>query len=256
MRTVITVTQVCAAALLLICSTAQAHGPSLSHLRPQEMAEVSEGLRPARPNATDPGGISKWSLMKGFTCLGVCVLGFGSSLVPIKNTVTGDGMFFQWVFCCTLWLGSFVAHSLLGCPRVWLLSVFGGSLWCLGNLSTVPILKTVGLGIGFLIWSMVSLLMGWATARFGWFGLDPQDVPSPTLNYIGTALATVSTLILFFVKTETEQGDREEKEPLLSRNLHRGRFNQLDCVVNEYILGESSNRSWVDRLSPTQKKSL
>ena len=37
-----------------------------------------------------------------------------------------------------------------------------------GNINTVPIIKTIGLGLGMLFWGTVSLVLGWAVARFGW----------------------------------------------------------------------------------------
>ncbi|KAJ8338952.1 hypothetical protein SKAU_G00357380 [Synaphobranchus kaupii] len=234
-------TQACAAVLLL--ATAQAGEPVLSHLWGREY------------NVTHPGGAYNWPLIKGFASLGLCVIGFGSSLVPVKKTDTGDGLFFQWVFCSSMWLTSSLAHVILGCPRFWLLGALGGALWSMGNLTTIPILQTVGLGLGILIWSTTCLLMGWASARFGWFGLDQQDVPSPTLNYIGTALATISALILFLVRTETEKGgELDETEPLLQSKQRSGTPNQLDSAVNERVSAESSNGSWANRLSSNQRK--
>jgi len=32
-------------------------------------------------------------------------------------------------------------------------------------------------------------------SRFGWFGIDPQGVPKPTLNYIGTAVTAMRLCI-------------------------------------------------------------
>ncbi|KAJ8402329.1 hypothetical protein AAFF_G00368180 [Aldrovandia affinis] len=211
----------CTAALLLSTASALAHGPGLGNHKLQYADQVGAGLPMTESNATHPGATDSWSMMKGFFCLGLCVIGYGTSLVPLKNTDTGDGLFFQWVFCSSLWMGSFLAHTILGCPRVWLLSVLGGMLWSIGNLATIPILKTVGLGVGYLIWSVSTLLIGWATA---------------------------SCLILFLVKTEIEQGEREEREPLI----------KMDYVVSdENILEESnSNRAWVDRLSSKQRKPL
>lgn len=32
----------------------------------------------------------------------------------------------------------------------------------------VPIVKTIGLGQGILIWANVNLLLGWASGRYDW----------------------------------------------------------------------------------------
>lgn len=34
-----------------------------------------------------------------------------------------------------------------------------------GNITVVPIVKTIGLGLGLLIWASFNLLMGWASSR-------------------------------------------------------------------------------------------
>lgn len=38
-------------------------------------------------------------------------------------------------------------------------------LFPLGNITVVPIVKTIGLGLGLLIWASFNLLMGWASSR-------------------------------------------------------------------------------------------
>lgn len=34
-----------------------------------------------------------------------------------------------------------------------------------GNLAAVPVIKSIGLGLGILIWGSSSLMMGWASSR-------------------------------------------------------------------------------------------
>uniref|UniRef100_A0A3P9A4V0 Transmembrane protein 144 n=1 Tax=Esox lucius TaxID=8010 RepID=A0A3P9A4V0_ESOLU len=181
-----------------------------------------------RTNSSDAGH----HLLKGFTSLGLSVIGFGTSLCPIKRTETGDGLFFQLVFSNTLQLGSLIVYWIQGCPTIWMFSLLGGFLFSAGNLTTIPIIRTIGLGMGFLIWSTFSLLTAWATARFGWFGLDQQYVANPTLNYIGTGLATISALISFFIKT-TDQLDliEDNSQPYIARS-----------------------RRWTEKLSPMNRK--
>ncbi|XP_036384638.1 ileal sodium/bile acid cotransporter-like [Megalops cyprinoides] len=190
---------------LIYASSQLLNGLLLVAARLQDRGQVVEDLKTTALNASHPGEPANWPLIKGFVSLGLCIVGFGSAFVPIKKADTGDGMFFQWVFCGTLWLGSFLVHALLGCPRFWLLSSAGGVLWCIGNLATVPILKTVGLGMGYLIWSTFTLLMGWATA---------------------------SAVFLMLIKTEAEtemgaeQDEREEREPLLQKEMQGTHCNQ------------------------------
>ncbi|XP_062055019.1 transmembrane protein 144-like isoform X4 [Lepus europaeus] len=71
-----------------------------------------------------------------------------------------------------------------------------------GNIAVVPIIKTIGLGLGILIWGSFNALTGWASSRFGWFGMDAEEVPKPLLNYIGAGLSVVSAFIFLFIKSE------------------------------------------------------
>lgn len=40
-----------------------------------------------------------------------------------------------------------------------------------GNVMTVPIIKTIGLGQGILIWGSANLLSGWASGRYFCYSL-------------------------------------------------------------------------------------
>ena len=60
-----------------------------------------------------------------------------------------------------------------------------------GNLCAVPVIKTIGLGKGILIWGTFNLISGWASGRFGWFGMKARPPPNVGLNYGGVALAVV-----------------------------------------------------------------
>lgn len=80
-------------------------------------------------------------------------------------------------------------------------------MWNTGNLATVFCIKTCGLAVGVLIWSTTSLIMGWASGRFGFFGLTPQ-VPTTTtklaLNYASVVLAASSAIIFVFIKSTSK----------------------------------------------------
>uniref|UniRef100_A0A7M4EW52 Transmembrane protein 144 n=1 Tax=Crocodylus porosus TaxID=8502 RepID=A0A7M4EW52_CROPO len=129
----------------------------------------------------------------GFTSSAVAVFLFGTNFVPVKKFDTGDGMFFQWILCTAIWIVSLVVNLIQKCPQFWPLAMLGGFLWATGNITVVPILKTIGLGLGLLIWASFNLLTGWASSRFGWFGIDPEEVAKPTLNYIGATLSLLSS---------------------------------------------------------------
>ncbi|XP_026885196.2 transmembrane protein 144a isoform X2 [Electrophorus electricus] len=111
-----------------------------------------------------------------------------------------------------------------------------------GNITVVPIVKTIGLGLGLLIWASFNLLMGWASSRFGWFGIEAETVAHPTLNYCGAGLCLFSAIVFFFVKSDVQRPTTSEETPLL-----------IDNSVNT-LNRPSSDKSWVDMLSPRTKR--
>uniref|UniRef100_A0A0R3W775 EamA domain-containing protein n=1 Tax=Taenia asiatica TaxID=60517 RepID=A0A0R3W775_TAEAS len=74
------------------------------------------------------------------------------------------------------------------------------------NITVVPIIKRLGMGIGMLIWSMASLLVGWASSRFGWFGIQPEVPTNETLNIAGVALAAMSVIFYAFITPTPVEG--------------------------------------------------
>nr|XP_025976009.1 transmembrane protein 144 isoform X2 [Dromaius novaehollandiae] len=180
----------------------------------------------------------------GFTSSTVAVLLFGTNFVPVKKFDTGDGMFFQWILCASIWIVSLVVNLIQNCPRFWPLAMVGGFVWATGNVTVVPIVKTIGLALGLLIWASFNLLTGWASSRFGWFGIDPEEVSRPILNYIGAGLSLLSAVIFFFVKTEVQSSSASlESSPLL-------RESSINLSEN------NSDDSWVNRLSPARKRAI
>ncbi|XP_009076673.1 PREDICTED: transmembrane protein 144 [Acanthisitta chloris] len=178
----------------------------------------------------------------GFTSSTVAVLLFGTNFVPVKKFDTGDGMFFQWILCASIWIVSLVVNLIQNCPRFWPLAMVGGFVWATGNVTVVPIVKTIGLALGLLIWASFNLLTGWASSRFGWFGIDPEEVSRPILNYIGAGLSLLSAVIFLFIKTEVQSSSASlESTPLLR-----------ESSIN--VSEDDSDDSWVNRLSPAKKR--
>ncbi|KAM6268302.1 transmembrane protein 144 isoform 2-T4 [Spheniscus humboldti] len=181
-------------------------------------------------------------LAVGFTSSTVAVLLFGTNFVPVKKFDTGDGMFFQWILCASIWIVSLVVNLIQNCPRFWPLAMVGGFVWATGNVTVVPIVKTIGLALGLLIWASFNLLTGWASSRFGWFGIDPEEVSRPILNYIGAGLSLLSAVIFLFIKTEVQSSSASlESTPLLR-----------ESSIN--VSEDTSDDSWVNRLSPAKKR--
>lgn len=191
---------------------------------------------------TSSNGTNSTDLTYGFTSCAVAVLFYGSNFVPVKKIDTGDGMFFQWVLCAAIWTVSLVANIILSSPKFWPLAMAGGAIWATGNITVVPIVKTIGLGLGLLIWASFNLLIGWASSRYGWFGIEAETVANPTLNYSGAGLCLLSAIVFFFVKTDVQRPATSEETPLLIDN----------CVNTDRQA--SADDSWVDMLPQRTKR--
>lgn len=94
--------------------------------------------------------------------------------------------------------------------------------------------------MGLLIWGSLSLITGWATARFGFFGLDPNVPSNLIMNYIGIVLALISAIFYIFVKTETTAVQVESMETT----------NSTQILVNS----EENQLDFFDRLDPVKKR--
>ncbi|XP_029368902.1 transmembrane protein 144b [Echeneis naucrates] len=179
----------------------------------------------------------------GITANVVAVLLYGSNFVPVKRIETGDGMFFQWVNCAAIWVVSIIGDTMLQTPKFHPFAMLGGVIWATGNITVVPIVKALGLGLGILIWGSSSLVMGWASSRFGWFGIDAQDVSRPILNYCGAGLCMLSGLIFLFVKADVELHPDSESIPLL-----------IDRRINSGSYGAGASEFWIDVIGPKTRR--
>lgn len=60
-----------------------------------------------------------------------------------------------------------------------LLCMCGGALWALSNYIVIPLVKLLGIGLGFSLYHFVNLVVGYTVGRFGLFGL-PRLKPKAT----------------------------------------------------------------------------
>ncbi len=146
----------------------------------------------------------------GYIGIIVSVLFLGSNYLPIKKYPTGDGMFFQLLLTTGIWIVGFVVNWSRDFPKFYPLPMLGGFLWTTGNLNTVPVMNTIGIGLGSLFPNVILLCLGWAIARFGFFGITPEVPSNPTYNYIGVALTLISGVFFVFVKPNTTEKKTDE----------------------------------------------
>jgi len=139
--------------------------------------------------------------------IGACVASFffGSNYIPTKNYPTGDGISFVWSFSAGVLLVGISTIFITGKSVFVATGLIGGSLWASGNMCVVPIVKTIGLGLGLLVWGSTSLITGFFVGKFGLFGVDHQKVYHDAMNWAGIFLVVVAMAIFFFIKPTLEK---------------------------------------------------
>eukprot|EP01120_Amphizonella_sp_Union-15-10_P004194 TRINITY_DN14828_c0_g1_i1.p1 TRINITY_DN14828_c0_g1~~TRINITY_DN14828_c0_g1_i1.p1 ORF type:complete len:341 (-),score=29.99 TRINITY_DN14828_c0_g1_i1:33-1055(-) len=188
------------------------------------------------------------STVFGFIALLFTCFAFGSNFVPVKRFETGDGVFFQWLMCCGIWCSGFVIYAIRSLPPFEALPMLGGFLWCTGNMLITPMISLIGLSMALLLLGMANLIMGWCSGHFGFFGLKPNVVPNPALNYAGLALSLVSTVLIVFIKPTVEKVKDAVMIPDSEQALSLSYPKPLDQPFVE--------RAIADRLSPLQRHVL
>jgi glucose uptake protein GlcU len=194
----------------------------------------------------------------GYICCVLAGLLFGSNFIPVKKYKTGNGIYFQWVLCSAIWFTGFVVNGIRDFPPFQPLAMLGGVLWCTGNMLTVPIIKLIGIGKGQVLWSDVSLFMGWASGAFGILGVNQQPRGIFWLSILGTALAIVSAVIFSLIKPEgliskeltvnestekEEEEEEEEDEDIFSKfsPIQRQIIGFVLCIVAGMFYGLNFN---------------
>ncbi|CAI2300689.1 unnamed protein product [Caenorhabditis sp. 36 PRJEB53466] len=125
----------------------------------------------------------------------------GSVFAPIKRFPASDGFMVQFFMSLGGFCVSLAIHAVLGFPPIYPLAMLGGALWCTANSFAFLIMNRLGLAVPILVWNTVSCLTGWATSRFGLFGV-PQGVPgSVLLNYAGVLVLVVGSSFFLFIKS-------------------------------------------------------
>uniref|UniRef100_A0A915NEK5 Transmembrane protein 144 n=1 Tax=Meloidogyne javanica TaxID=6303 RepID=A0A915NEK5_MELJA len=145
------------------------------------------------------------STLTGLVSCAISSLCFGSMYVGVRIAGDpGDGMYIA-----------------TGAPPFQPFAMLGGLLWAIGNLTAIPIIKTIGLGMGILIWGTVNCVVGWATGRFGLFGVNASTPSSPNLNYLGLVFVIVGGILFAFVRPKpplsTKRDSLQQGSPIIIR---------------------------------------
>jgi len=104
--------------------------------------------------------------------MALACLFFGILNLPVKHYKTGDGMFFQLLVGLSIWSASLIVNCVRGQPEFY----------------------------------------GWAYARFGWFGIRPEQPANVGLNYAGVAVCALSVVVYLFVKVNEPASNTTQKQ--------------------------------------------
>lgn len=96
-----------------------------------------------------------------------------------------DGMIIQFLMCTAIFGVGLAVNLYRGSPQFQPFAMIGGLLWAIGNLTAIPIIDSIGLGLGVLIWGTVNCLVGWSVSRFGLLGLNASVPEHIWVNYFG-----------------------------------------------------------------------
>ncbi|KAJ1417032.1 CEO family-domain-containing protein [Ochromonadaceae sp. CCMP2298] len=162
----------------------------------------------------------------GYGAALVAVICLGSNFVPLKRVRIGDGVFFQFIMCNSLFMTAIPVLLIQGSPPVHGLAFLGGAVWCTGNILCPIAIKFIGLGLSLILWGCTSMLCGWASGTFGLFGLKRQEISDPMMNTAGVIMSLCGFCIYMFVRSEDTSVDAKKfrrgkernsaKQPLLS----------------------------------------
>uniref|UniRef100_A0A7I4XRG7 Transmembrane protein 144 n=2 Tax=Haemonchus contortus TaxID=6289 RepID=A0A7I4XRG7_HAECO len=126
---------------------------------------------------------------------------FGTVFVPIKRVQAGDGFTAQLFLCFGAFFVSTAVHAFQGFPPIHGFAMIGGILWAIANAFAIPIMNRLGMALAILVWNTTSCLTGWATSRYGLFGLPAAVPASLLLNYMGIVALIAGGLMYMFVKS-------------------------------------------------------
>ena len=141
-----------------------------------------------------------------FILISISAIGFGSNFVPIKKYSSGDGLFFQFIFCSSIFLTGIISGIYYKFQYFEPIAMIGGILWTTGNILSVPAIKLIGLGPAICIWGSSNMLLGWSSGKFGIFGYPiKDDISNIYLNYIGVIFSLMSLLFYSLIKINNDE---------------------------------------------------
>jgi glucose uptake protein GlcU len=130
--------------------------------------------------------------------------------------------------CVAIWTSGLIVFLIRDAPQFQPFAMLGGFFWCTGNITVVPVVKRIGLGLGLCIWGSTNMLAGWASGTFGIMGVNKAKLSHPALNYVGVASALVATVFFGMVRPNTTKMDEEKSLVNYTEDADDTRFEEGD----------------------------
>uniref|UniRef100_A0A914XHT0 Transmembrane protein 144 n=1 Tax=Plectus sambesii TaxID=2011161 RepID=A0A914XHT0_9BILA len=127
---------------------------------------------------------------------------FGSMFTPIRKYDIRDGFFVQWIQSATIFVCGMIVNFVLEHPKFEPMAALGGLIFATSNITSIPLVNKFGAGLAILYCGSIQIIVGWATARFGFLGIKAQEPASPILNYVGIVLTLGSGIMFSLVKNK------------------------------------------------------
>jgi len=212
---------------------------------------------PSKRNTTSPVPPDDYqgSAVWGYVSLFICGLSFGSASLPIKKFEAGDGVVFQLASALAMWSIGLVVNCIRSFPRFFFLPMVGGFFFATANAKMVPILKTIGIGMGTSIRASIGIVVGWANARFGIFGSNAERPANLIENYLGVVFSVIGALFFLFVKSGNASqtlGATTEVDPLIPNNFSRSGYQ----AIGDEDEHEDIGKRFLQSMSPLKKRLL
>ena len=183
----------------------------------------------------------------GYAACVVASVFFGSNYVVVYGI---DGAHSSAFFAACMSVGilavGIITTLARGFPAFEPHAALGGGAWATGNIVSAMLIAKLGAGAAISIWGGVSLVIGWASARFGTFGAPKSSTTTDgDLNALGVVIAVISIALSACVVTEDGEHDGASSAAMSeSEDVER---------EVERLLGESDDDAGRGQYAPLER---